>query len=393
MNTAIDPAQRLARWRLILGAQAQERLERMGACGLTEEQLLMDQALGAIYGGGAGADALGGRGAGCGPSSPRISKWLGDVRALFDREIVTVIQSDAIERRGLRQLLFEPELLQNLEPDIGLASTLMTLRDQIPKRSKESVRAFIKKIVEEINRMLENDIRRAVTAALNRRAHSPLPSAAALDYKMTIERNLKNYNPDLKTILPERFFFFDRSNRTNNWTVILDIDQSGSMGESVIFSSIMACILASMNAIKTRIVAFDTSVTDLTEKSDDPVDLLYGIQLGGGTDINRSVAYCQQFIEQPAKTLFFLISDLDEGGNQAGLLRRLEDMKASGVTVISLLAVSDSGSPYYSAHMAQRVSALGIPCFACTPQLLPQLLEAALKGHDLTAFGHIKKKA
>ena len=315
------------------------------------------------------------------------------MRALFDREIVTVIQSDAIERRGLRQLLFEPELLQNLEPDIGLASTLMTLRDQIPKRSKESVRAFIKKIVEEINRMLENDIRRAVTAALNRRAHSPLPSAAALDYKLTIERNLKNYNPDLKTILPERFFFFDRSNRTNNWTVILDIDQSGSMGESVIFSSIMACILASMNAIKTRIVAFDTSITDLTEKSDDPVDLLYGIQLGGGTDINRSVAYCQQFIEQPAKTLFFLISDLDEGGNQASLLRRLEDMKASGVTVISLLAVSDSGSPYYSAHMAQRVSALGIPCFACTPQLLPQLLEAALKGHDLTAFERMKKKA
>lgn len=393
MNTAIDPAQRLARWRLILGAQAQERLEHMGACGLTEEQLLMDQALGAIYGGDAGADALGGHGAGSGPSSPRISKWLGDVRALFDREIVTIIQSDAIERRGLRQLLFEPELLQNLEPDIGLASTLMMLRDQIPKRSKESVRAFIKKIVEEINRMLENDIRRAVTAALNRRAHSPLPSAAALDYKLTIERNLKNYNPDLKTILPERFFFFDRSNRTNNWTVILDIDQSGSMGESVIFSSIMACILASMNAIKTRIVAFDTSVTDLTEKSDDPVDLLYGIQLGGGTDINRSVAYCQQFIEQPAKTLFFLISDLDEGGSQASLLRRLEDMKASGVTVISLLAVSDSGSPYYSAHMAQRVSALGIPCFACTPQLLPQLLEAALKGHDLTAFERMKKKA
>ena len=393
MNTAIDPAQRLARWRLILGAQAQERLERMGACGLTEEQLLMDQALGAIYGGDTGEDALSGRGAGSGPSSPRISKWLGDVRALFDREIVTVIQSDAIERRGLRQLLFEPELLQNLEPDIGLASTLMTLRDQIPKRSKESVRAFIKKIVEEINRMLENDIRRAVTAALNRRAHSPLPSAAALDYKLTIERNLKNYNPNLKTILPERFFFFDRSNRTNNWTVILDIDQSGSMGESVIFSSIMACILASMNAIKTRIVAFDTSITDLTEKSDDPVDLLYGIQLGGGTDINRSVAYCQQFIEQPAKTLFFLISDLDEGGSQASLLRRLEDMKASGVTVISLLAVSDSGSPYYSAHMAQRVSALGIPCFACTPQLLPQLLEAALKGHDLTVFERMKKKA
>ena len=177
-----------------------------------------------------------------------------------------------MERKGLKQLLFEPELLDQLEPDVNLAATMMALKDHIPKRSKESVRAFIGKIVDQINRMLADDIRRAVTAALNKRNHSPIPSAAALDFKYTINRNLKHYNKELKTIIPERCYFFDRTSRTSKHTIIVDIDQSGSMGESVIYSSIMSCILASMNAIKTRIVAFDTNIVDLTEKSDDPVD-------------------------------------------------------------------------------------------------------------------------
>lgn len=155
--------------------------------------------------------------------------------------------------------------------------------------------------------MLEQDIRRAVTAAVNKRKHSPIPSASAMDFKMTISRNLKHYNPDLKTIVPEHFYFFDRTSTTaaNKWTIILDIDQSGSMGESVIYSSIISCILASMASIKTRIVAFDTNIVDLTEKSDDPVDLLFGFQLGGGTDINKSIAYCEQFIEKSGKDTVF----------------------------------------------------------------------------------------
>lgn len=383
----MDQAKRIARWRLILGADSNAKLEQMSnqPCQLSAEQDLMDQALAALYDN-TGEGGSFGQGGGKGPSSPKISKWLGDVRSLFDQEIVTIIQNDAIERKGLKQLIFEPEILQQLEPDINLASTMMMLKEHIPKRSKESVRQFIGKIVEEINKMMANDIRRAVTAALNKKQHSPLPSAAAIDYKYSIQRNLKHYSPELKTIIPERMYFFDRANRMNNWTVIVDIDQSGSMGESVIYSSIMSCILASMNAIKTRIVAFDTEIVDLTEKSDDPVDLLFGIQLGGGTDINKSVAYCQQFIENPSKTLFFLISDLEEGGNRAGLLRRIEEMKASGVTVISLLAIADGGKPYYDTQMAQRISAMGVPCFACTPALLPQLLEMAFKGYDLKAF-------
>lgn len=385
-NTTQD---QIGRWRLILGQETQQRFTGMGGRELTGEQDLMDQALAAIYNrtesGGFGQSATG---AGHGPSNPQISHWLGDVRSLFDKELVTVIQGDAMNRCGLKQLIFEPELLENLEPDVGLASTILMLKDQIPKRSKESVRVFIRKIVVEINKLLEQDIRRSVTAAINRRKHSPIPSAAALDYKTTISRNLKHYNPELKTIVPEHFYFFDRTSTTaaNKWTVIVDIDQSGSMGESVIYSSIMSCILASMSSLNTRIVAFDTNVVDLTEKSEDPVDLLFGFQLGGGTDINKSVAYCQQFVENPAKTLFFLITDLVEGGNRAGLLRRLEEMKSSGVTLICLLALADGGRPYYDAQMAQKVAGLGIPCFACNPQMLPQLLERAFKGQDLESF-------
>lgn len=294
----MEVKEQISRWRLILGQESDKRLSTMTDLTLTQEQDLMDQALASIYnrtelGGFGGTGGGSGRGAGKGPSNPQISRWLGDVRTLFDKELVTVIQNDAVTRCGLKQLLFEPELLENMEPDIGLASTILMLKDQIPKRSKESVREFIKKIVEEINKLLEQDIRRAVTAAVNKRKHSPIPSASAMDFKMTINRNLKHYNPDLKTIVPEHFYFFDRTSTTaaNKWTIILDIDQSGSMGESVIYSSIISCILASMASIKTRIVAFDTNIVDLTEKSDDPVDLLFGFQLGGGTDINKSIAH------------------------------------------------------------------------------------------------------
>ncbi|MDE6064688.1 MAG: VWA domain-containing protein, partial [Lachnospiraceae bacterium] len=156
--------------------------------------------------------------------------------------------------------------------------------------------------------------------------------------------------------------------------------------ESVIYSSVMSCILASMASLRTRVVAFDTNIIDLTEKCEDPVDLLFGFQLGGGTNIEQSVAYCEKYIENPSKTLFFLISDLEEGGNRAGLLRRLEEMKASGVTAVCLLALADGGKPYYDAQMANRIAGLGIPCFACNPEMLPQLLERALSGQDLLAF-------
>lgn len=375
----------LKRWRLILGSSSEDTINSLGGTDpLSAEELLMDSALSQIYGG-SGSGSSSGM-AGSGKSSPKLTKWLEDLRSLFSQTEIRVIQNDAIERCGLKQLLFEPEMLDGLEPDISTAALLLTLKDQIPTKAKDNARKYISKVVEEINRRLSDDLRRSVTSALNRREHSPIPSAAALDFRTTIRRNLANYDSERRLLLPERFWFYERASKAGSRTVILDIDQSGSMGESAIYSSVMGCILASINSLKTHIVAFDTAVTDLTELCSDPVDLLYGIQLGGGTDIERSVAYCSGLVSEPEKTTMFIITDLYEGGNRSGLLRRLGELRSSGVNVVVLLAISDSGRPIYDEKLAEQVAALDIPCFACPPERLPELLEAALKKHSLSSF-------
>lgn len=377
----IDNKQQLKRWRLILGESAENKINSMGGGSpLSAEELLMDSALAQIYGeSGSGNSG----GAGNGISSPKLTKWLGDLRSLFAPMEIKVIQRDAIEKKGLKQLLFEPEMLDGLEPDISTGALLLMLKDQIPKKAKDNAREFISKIVEDINRRLSDDLKRSVTSALNKREHSPIPSASALDYRLTIRRNLKNYNPELKTILPEKFYFFERASKSASRTVILDIDQSGSMGESAIYSSVMGCILASISSLKTYVVAFDTQVNDLTELCSDPVDLLYGIQLGGGTDIEKSVAYCSELVTEPSKTTMFLVTDLYEGGNRNGLIRRLSELKSSGVNVVVLLAISDSGKPCYDESLAKKIAEFDIPCFACPPEKLPELLERALKRQPL----------
>lgn len=382
-----DPEQ-LRRWRLILGKDSQEALGSMcaGGCSLSAGDAEMDEALAAIYDQTEGEQA-GQRSAGLGGSSPRLAKWLGDIRNYFKEDVVTVIQQDAIERRGLKQLLFEPEMLKNVQPNIQLVGTLLSLSGRIPERTKETARLVVAAVVEEIKKRLEQKIRQAVLGALNRKEHSPLPSASAIDWKWTIRRNLKNFNADLNTIIPDRVYFFSRAQRSNNWTVIVDMDQSGSMADSVVYGAVCGSIFASLPALDTHVVAFDTEVVDLTEKcGNDPVNMLFGVQLGGGTDINKSVAYCERFIQEPKRTLFILITDLFEGGNQSQLVRRLGEMVESGVRTICLLALSDSGVPGYDENLARKLASLGIPCFGCTPQHLPELLEGALRGADLKAL-------
>lgn len=387
-DSPVDVEQ-VRRWRLILGRDAHECLGGYcgsGGMGLTEEQLMMDAALGAIYDE-TDEPGAGRRSAGLEGSAPRLAKWLGDIRTYFKEDVVTVIQQDAIERKGLKQLLFEPEMLKNVQPNVQLVGTLMSLKGQIPERTKETARMVVRSVVEQIKLLLEQKIRQAVMGALNRNDHSPIPNVSSIDWKWTIGRNLKNYQPGLGTIIPERVWFYSRAQKQNSWTVIVDMDQSGSMAESVVYGAITGSILASLPALNTRVVAFDTEVVDLTEKcGTDPVDMLFGVQLGGGTDINKSVGYCEQFITDPARTLFFLITDLFEGGNEAQLVRRLEEMVSSGVRVICLLALSDSGVPCFDEGLAKKLARLGIPCFGCTPQKLPELLEGALRGNDLQAL-------
>ncbi|MFK8297624.1 VWA domain-containing protein [Capnocytophaga cynodegmi] len=374
--------EKTTRWRLILG-QDTKALENIS---LNEQQSVMDYALSAIYDENTTKNN-GSKKAGLGSSAPNLAKWLTDVRTFFPQDVVSIIQSDAIERKGLTKLLFEPETLKNVKPDISMVGTLMALKGQIPEKSKETARQLVKEVVDEIMKRMEQDLRRAVTGALNRKAHSPIANFTSTDWKKTINRNLKNYDIKTKRLIPEKFYFFERTQKQKNWTIILDIDQSGSMSDSIIYSSVMGSIFASMSTLNTHVVAFDTQVTDLTELCrQDPVDMLFGIQLGGGTDINKSVTYCQTLIENPKKTMFILISDLYEGGVRAGLLRRLSQMYEEGVKVMVLLALSDRGKPDYDEKLGKEISKLGIPCFACTPDRLPELVEAALKNHNLKKF-------
>ena len=387
-KTPIDPEQ-LVRWRLILGKESQQSLGGFSDQGvsLSADQILMDEALAAIYDETEGEQQPGSRSAGLGGSAPRLAKWLGDIRTYFTEDVVTVIQQDAIERKGMDQLLLEPEMLKNVQPNVQLVGTLLSLRGQIPERTKETARMVVRAVVDKIKLSLEQQIRQAVLGALNRNDHSPIPHVNSIDWKWTIGRNLKNYNKELKKLIPERVYFYSRSQRTNNWTVIVDMDQSGSMADSVVYGAVCGAIFASLPALETRVVAFDTEVVDLTEKcGDDPVDMLFGVQLGGGTDINKSVAYCEQFITDPSRTLFILLTDLFEGGNEAQLVRRMGDMVASGVRAICLLALSDSGVPSFDEGLARKLASLGIPCFGCNPQKLPELLEGALRGHDLQSL-------
>ncbi|BFT70215.1 VWA domain-containing protein [Paenibacillus sp. P36] len=396
--TMIDQEQ-LNRWRLILGAASEEKLQSFGTGGvhLDEESRLMDEALAAIYddtsASSAESDTGGSRKAGLGASAPKLAKWLGDIRTFFPPDVVSVIQADAIERKGLHQLLYEPELLSQVKPDIQMVATLMALKGKIPERTKETARQLVKAVVDEIVKRLSQDLRRAVTGALNRRQHSPLPSATGLDWNTTIRKNLKHYDKERGLLLPEKVYFFDRARRSKEWTVILDIDQSGSMAGSVIYASIIGSIFASMPALDTRVVAFDTEVVDLSEQcAEDPVDMLFGIQLGGGTDINKSISYCSSFITEPKKTLFILVSDLFEGGNRTEMLQRLIDMHQAGVKTICLLALSDEGVPSYDEAVAKKLSQYGIPCFGCSPDKLPELIEGALKGYDLSLLAEKVKQ-
>jgi VWA domain containing CoxE-like protein len=376
---------RYARWRLILGKEAEAGLCQMaGRSSLLDGgQCDLDEALGQIYGTGPGGSGGGPRSAGLGGSAPRLAKWLGDIRSYFTSDVVAVIQRDAIERKGLQQLLFEPETLAQVAPSIELVGTLMSLKGMIPEKTKDTAREVVRSVVEEIMKRMRGGVEQAVRGALNRSRHSPIRSLPNLDWQRTIRRNLKNYDATRKIIIPDSFHFFARQHRRKEWNVIVCMDQSGSMADSVVYGGIMGAIFASLPSLETHVIVFDTEVVDLTEKCHDPVDMLFGVQLGGGTDINRAVKYCQGLIHDPRKTLFLLITDLYEGGNAKELVRRMEEIVASGVRALCLLALADGGVPAYDETLGKKFADLGVPCFACTPAMLPRMLEGTLKGQDL----------
>jgi Mg-chelatase subunit ChlD len=296
-----------------------------------------------------------------------------------------MMQKDAMERLDLKRMLLEPEMLQSVEPDVHLVGTLLALNSVIPEKTKATARTVVGKVVAELERRLASPLRQAITGSLNRSARNRRPRHAEIDWARTIRANLKNYQPDYHTIIPEKRIGFGRKTAALR-DIILCVDQSGSMAASIVYSSVMAAVMASLRSVRTSLVFFDTSVVDLTEKLADPVDVLFGSQLGGGTDIQRAISYCQGLVRQPNETIFVLISDLIEGGSKENLYKRVASIVASGVQMITLLALDDRGAPMYDHEVAGVFSGFGVPCFACTPDKLPDLMAAAIQKRDLSAW-------
>ena len=374
----LQPTSRLQRWRMVLGSPAD------ASCGAVSGRLQeMDQALASLY---EQDTKLGSRKGGRGDSSPSVSRWLGDIRKYFPSQVVQVMQRDAMERLQLRELLLQPEMLENVQPDVHLVADLISLGSVIPQNTKATARLVVRKVVDELMKKLEEPMRSAVSGALDRSQRNRRPRHAEIDWNRTIRANLRHWQPEYKTIVPETLIGYGRKVRRPQREVILCIDQSGSMANSVVYSSIFGAVMASLPAVATKLVVFDTAVVDLTDKLDDPVDVLFGVQLGGGTDINGAVGYCQGIISEPRNTILVLISDLYEGGVESGLLRRANELVESGVQFVTLLALSDEGAPSYDADLAAKLAALGVPSFACTPDAFPQLMAAAIRRDDVAAW-------
>ncbi len=381
--------ERMRRWRLVLGEAADINMPLGGG------DARIDAALGTLYDcddnadrPGFGRHGAGQRQAGFGASAPRVARWLGDIRAFFPVSVVQVMQKDAIERLGLTRLLLEPEMLNAVEPDVHLVGTLLSLSRVIPEQARESARAVVRAVTAGLERRLAQRTRSAVAGALNRASRTSRPRRPAdIDWDRTIRVNLRNYLPQHRTIVPERLIGYARKQQVVvARDVILCLDQSGSMASSVVYAGVFGAVLASIRSLRTSVVAFDTSVVDLTDQLSDPVDVLFGTQLGGGTDINQAIAYCQQLITRPASTIFILISDLFEGGNRDQMLRRIADMTAAGTQVIALLALSDDGAPGYDHENAAALAGFGVTAFACTPDAFPDLMAAAIERRDIAAW-------
>jgi Mg-chelatase subunit ChlD len=366
-------AEKITKWRLILGKQSDPSV----SVPLQGNMKSMDNVLEALY----DTDRTGGLGS----SAPNINRWLGDIRKYFATSMVQVMQKDALERLNLNQMLLQPEILEAMQPDVNLVATLVSLNKVMPQQTRETARAVVRKVVEDLEKQLSQPLREAVRGALNRAVRNRRPKYNEIDWHQTIRANLKHYQEDLKTIIPEHLIGRGRKGQALKQVILL-VDESGSMASSVVYASVLGAVMASIRSLKTHFIVFDTEVVDLTPILKDPVDILFGTQLGGGTDINKALAYTEGVVQNPSDTILVLISDLFEGGNQAEMLKRAAYIKQSGVHMICLLALSDEGKPSYDKTIASKFASLDIPCFACTPDKFPEMMAAAIQKKDLTNF-------
>lgn len=364
------------RWRLVLGRYAAEQLPE----GTGEEDHRLDAALDFLYGreySGRGTRETEGHAPTPGsldPSQVSLIEWLTDVRELFPAEALEVVEKHALQRYQLTGLVTDPEVLQSLEPNEDLLRTLLTLKGRLSPEVLGIARRIIAEVVSDLNRRLSAEVRPALTGRRHHNRHSPIPIAANFDPRGTIRRNLRHYDPTRRQLVLERVRFFERNARRLPWEIIVCVDQSGSMAGSVVHAAVMASILTGLPAFRVRLVVFDTSVVDLSDRVADPVEVLLSVQLGGGTHIAQAVRYCAGLVENPHRTILVLVTDFCEGVPPSALYGAVRELAEARVRMIGLAALDGQAQPFYDRRIAGALADLGMEIAALTPGQLAQWL-------------------
>lgn len=364
----------LKRWRLALGDICDGEKCDGTDCTLSDDEQIIDNALSTVY----NAD----KNANLAKSAPSVRRWLGNVKRVFPENVVQIIQRDAIDRLGLKKLLAEKSFLENVVPDVNLAAILLSLGKIIPSENKAAVRNIIKKVADDLYNQLYFKMQQSISGTINRAERHRNPRFKDIDWHSTIKKNLKNYQPKYKTIIPETLIGYGKKRKSFN-DVFLCIDQSGSMADSMIYSAVYGSVMAQMPSLNTRFFVFDTKIVDLSENLNDVADLLCGVQLGGGTDIGNALAYCNSVVQRPEKTIFVLVSDLYEGGDSSLMFNVAIKMLERKIKIIVLLALTHDGAGSYNRANAQKFSSLNIPVFACSPDKFAEIMATAINGKEL----------
>ena len=371
---SFDPT---TRWRLVLGCYASSRLHHVG---LDSSVMRMDIALDYLYGRELQKRGVGGNRHGTLDRSQITAvNWLAEIRDLFPASVCETITAHALARYGLTDILKDPAALERLEPNEALLQSLMALKDRADASVQAKIREVARRVVDDIMKRLKASVSRAFSGRRNRFERSQLKVLQNFDWRATIRENLKNWDRERRVLVAERLRFNARMRRRFPWTVILCVDQSGSMAASVIHSAVMAAILAGLPSVKLHLVVFDTSVVDLTDRVSDPVGVLMSVQLGGGTDIGRAVSFCEGLITQPSRTVLVLVSDFCEGASPARLIATVKRMAEARVTMLGLAALDGAAVPDYDRKMGEQLAAAGMSVSALTPEHFAEWLAGVIR--------------
>jgi Mg-chelatase subunit ChlD len=369
----------LVRWRLVLGRFAENQLPLNSSDGYTRMDQMLDYLYGREYarrgvrqGGSAGG------GAGLGPSALTVPDWIREVRELFPTEACEVITRHALDRYGLRELVTDPEILEKLEPNYDLLKTLLTFRGLMKGPVLELAHKIIRQVVEELRRRLTSELRPILWGRLDRTRRTRMKSARNLDFRTTVRVNLRHWDTGRKKLLARDLWFRSRIQRHLPWTIIMAVDCSGSMLDSVIHSAVMAGIFAGLPAVRVKLLAFDTSIVDLSEGIDDPAEVLMNVQLGGGTNIGGALATCASMVEQPTRTVVVLVTDFCEGGSPVPMITTIRKLRSEGVRVLGLAALDHDAKPSYDRRIAEACADAGAEVGAFTPRHLADWVAGVL---------------